>query len=73
MDFNRAEPTWYRSHFPYDSSSKQNAALSYIKIRLTNIRGLILELSWSFFIESNTVRWYMAVEETVKGARSSPH
>ena len=49
MDFNRAEPTCYRTHFPADTSfPQQNAALSYIVLHLTYIRGLILKLSQNF-------------------------
>ena len=48
MDFNRAEPTRYRTNFPYASFSYQNAAFSYIILRLTYIRGLILELGRKF-------------------------
>ena len=48
MDFDRAEPKYYRTNFPYASSGQQNAAFSYIVLCLTYIRGLILELSRSF-------------------------
>ena len=44
MDFNRAEPTCYRTNFPYASSDLQNGAFSYIVLRvmrLTYTRGLI--------------------------------
>ena len=50
MDFNRAEPTCYRTNFPYSSSSYQNAAFTYIVLPLTYIRGLILELGLDFSI-----------------------
>ena len=44
MDFNRVEPTCYRTNFPDASFSKQNGAFLYIVllvIRLTYTRGLI--------------------------------
>ena len=37
MDFNRAEPTCYRTYFPYASSSKQNGAFSYIVLNETKL------------------------------------
>ena len=46
MDFNKC----YITNFPYASSGQQNAVFffSYINLRLTYIRGLILELSRNF-------------------------
>ena len=49
MYFNRAEPTYYITNFPNCASfGQQNATFSYIVLRLTYIRGLILELSRNF-------------------------
>ena len=35
MEFNRAEATYYKTYFPYASSGKQNAAFSYMILRIT--------------------------------------
>ena len=48
MDFNRAEPTCYRTKFHNASTDQQNETFSYKVLRLTYIRGLVLELSRSF-------------------------
>ena len=50
MDFDRAEPTCYKTNFPNANPGKQNAAFSYIHeiLRLTYIRGLVLVFGWDF-------------------------
>ena len=50
IDFNRAEPTFYRPNFPYASSVQQNSATSnasYVHLMLDSI----LQLCWAFPIE----------------------
>ena len=51
MDFNRAETKCYRTNFPNASSGYHNAVFSYIILRLSYIRGLILELGEAFPID----------------------
>ena len=41
MDFNRAEPTCYRTNFPYSSSGKQNKAFSYIVLLGLHLKFVI--------------------------------
>ena len=66
MGFNRAEPTCYRTNFPYASSSLQNAAVSYIILCLTYTRALILELGQDFPIVSG---WEVLTKSSLTGTK----
>ena len=62
MDFNTAEPTCYRTNFPYASSGLQIAAFSYIILSLTYIRGLILELDRDFPIAHFSTKYVIFID-----------
>ena len=77
INFNRAEPTCYKTYFPYASSGLQNGAFRYIILRvmhLTYTRSMIQfsnrgGLSQMVILQCNTVM--QQIESTVGELRSN--